>query len=93
MTVATVAQTSATLGYTPTLGSVSKIALSFTTTSHNIAANGNVSAGVANSAAPTVTQLNLGNRPANDRALGGWLRRVRYWPRVLSNTELQQVTI
>jgi hypothetical protein len=28
----------------------------------------------------------------NAQQLDGWLRRVRYWPRALSNTELRQVT-
>jgi hypothetical protein len=40
----------------------------------------------------TVTQLGIGNRPDLARPLAGYIRRIRYWPRTLSATELQQVT-
>ena len=40
-----------------------------------------------------LTTLTLGNDYSGATAyLNGWVRRVRYWPRVLSNAELQSVT-
>ena len=40
----------------------------------------------------TVTQLGIGNRPDLARPLAGYIRRIRYWPRTLSASELQSVT-
>ena len=40
----------------------------------------------------TVNQLGIGNRPDLTRALAGYMRRIRYWPRILTNAEMQSVT-
>ena len=42
---------------------------------------------------PALNVLTIGNVLAGSLlSLNGWVRRVRYWPRVLSNAELQSVT-
>lgn len=41
---------------------------------------------------PTVTQMIMGGRPAGANILNGWLRRIAYYPRRLSNAELQGIT-
>jgi hypothetical protein len=39
------------------------------------------------------TRLSIGSSPwAQDNPADGWYRRVRYWPRVLSDAEMQSVT-
>ena len=45
-------------------------------------------------ATPTINLLTLGNLsgPGVVNYLNGWVQRIRYWPRVLSSTEMQQVT-
>jgi hypothetical protein len=42
------------------------------------------------SAPSGLSRMLLGN--GRNNPLGGWLRRVTYWPRVLTDAELQQVT-
>jgi hypothetical protein len=49
----------------------------------------NVTAGFASLATSGVRML--ANATAGD-AISGWIRRVQYWPRVLADTEMQQVT-
>jgi hypothetical protein len=41
---------------------------------------------------PGINRLTLGSGYGGILPLSGWLRRARYWPRVLSNSELQSVT-
>ena len=42
---------------------------------------------------PWTTTLVIGDSPwGPGNQIGGHMRRVRYWPRALSNAELQQVT-
>jgi len=41
---------------------------------------------------PTVTKMNIGSRGAASIPYSGWIRRITYYPRRLSNAELQAIT-
>jgi len=41
---------------------------------------------------PTVTRLNIGNFNGSSQFANGWIRRITYYPRRLSNAELQAIT-
>ena len=72
---------------------VLKAAVAADNTSHACAAtvNGSTASTFALSGTlPTLTRLNIGGGRTN--AVNGWMRRVRYWPRVLSGAELQTIT-
>jgi hypothetical protein len=74
---------------------VNKVVSTFTTTRLSISSNGAVAAGAAQTAtAFTVpTRLVMGNDPwSMSTAFNGHIRRVTYWNRALSDTEMQQVT-
>jgi hypothetical protein len=77
-----------------TFGAVNKAAFAYLSGASNAAVNG--TAFGPNAAAFTVTgtvvELGSDGVTPGANALNGWLRRARYWPRVLSNTEMQQVT-
>jgi len=93
MTVAGSAQTTAQSStYPPPLGLPVRVGITYTTTAHQVSVAGQAPVSVANTGVPTITTMHIGNRPALDRALNGHICRVRYWPRVLSNAELQAVT-
>jgi hypothetical protein len=46
----------------------------------------------ATATVPTVTQINLGNNAAGSSNLNGHIARIAYFPRRLSNTELQALS-
>ena len=56
------------------------------------ASNGTLLTPDTTGAVPTVTLLRLGNRPSGAASLNGYLRRITYYPRRLSNAELQSIT-
>jgi hypothetical protein len=93
MIVASVAQTAALGSFTPVVGSVLRVGSTYTTTTHQISVGGGVIGSQANAGLPTITTLTIGNRPAGDRALNGCVRRIRGWPRVLSNAEFTAATL
>jgi len=77
-----------------TFGAVNKTAFGYLTGGSKAAVNGATLG--ANAVALTVTGTSIefgsdGVTPGNN-ALNGTLRRVTYWPRVLSDAEMQQVT-
>jgi hypothetical protein len=92
MGVASVAQTTASATFAPAAGTPLKLAMTYTTAAHQVCVNAGTPVSQTNTAAPGVNVLQLGNRPNLDRALNGYLRRVRYYPRVLSNAELAVAT-
>jgi hypothetical protein len=64
-------------------------------TSVGVCLNGGATGSAANSSAAqtTATYLSVGMGPwAFDHVINGHVRRIRYWPRVLSAAELQSVT-
>jgi len=77
------------------LGTVNKACGTMTASSAvNCAVNGSVGGGNTIAlGAQSATRLAIGNDPWSlSSAINGYMRRVRYWPRVLSNSELQSVT-
>ena len=72
---------------------VNKVAMTYARGAPNavtVAANGGAVTSGAPTGLPTPTRLTFGT--GRNTVLGGHIRRVTYWPRVLSNTELRQVT-
>jgi hypothetical protein len=90
--------TQVTPSYNPTIGAltigaVTKAAVAWRSGQQLSALNG-VTAGPDTQAAIPTAQLYMHVGTAGDGGLplDGYIRRVRYWPRVLSNSELQAVT-
>ncbi len=74
-------------------GSVAKAALGYAT--NDIAFSTNSSAALTDTVAtiPTVTTLYIGNANLGGNFYNGWIRRITYYPRRLSNAELQAITV
>lgn len=86
-----------TLSYAPTIGAlvpgaIAKVAASYRSGQQLAAING-VTAGadVQTTVPVAATRLQFGS-DAGGSVLNGYIRRVRYWPRMLSNAELQSAT-
>ena len=77
-----------------TPGTPFKIAATYSAAGTHVAFNGAMGGGTAAVSTPaTYTTLRLGVTDSNNaNAANGYLRGVQYWPRVLSDAELQQVT-
>jgi hypothetical protein len=75
-------------------GVISRSANTYTATEMFIALNGSVSAsGAVTGSLPAMTQLMPMPYGVNYQGqMSGWMRRVRYWPRQLSQSELISVT-
>jgi hypothetical protein len=77
-----------------TFGSVNKAAFAYLSGASTAAVNGTAigpSAAVLSVTGTTVEFGSDGVTPGNN-SLNGYLRRVQYWPRVMSNAEMQSVT-
>lgn len=75
-----------------TLTSVNKQATAYASSDQAGAVNGTLMTGIVSVATlPTITRLALGDGQGST-PLNGWLRRVSYFPRRLSNAELQAIT-
>jgi hypothetical protein len=79
---------------TMTPGTPFKIAATYSAAGTRVAFNGVMGTGTATVSTPaTYTTLRLGvTDSGNNNAANGHIRRVQYWPRVLSDAELQAVT-
>ena len=70
-----------------------KAALAVEANNMNLAANGTAGTTDTTCSVPAVSKLQLGNiNTGSGSALNGWLRRLTYYPRRLSNAELQTLT-
>ena len=75
-------------------GAMAKSALAWQIGSQSAALNGVLGAGASGALIPTgITTLRFGTLAGLTQMLCGWVRSVQYWPRVLSTTEMQQVTM
>jgi hypothetical protein len=93
-TAATVIQLNSSGGAT-VMSAANKLGLTYGGALWTSAGNGSAPQnGTGGTTIGTPTRLFLGGSNVNPAAwlLNGWIRRLRYWPRNLSNTELQQVT-
>jgi hypothetical protein len=77
-----------------TFGAVNKAAFAYLSGASTAAVNGTAIGPSAAALSVTGTLVEFGSDGVTPGAnsLDGCLRRVRYWPRVLSNAELQAVT-
>lgn len=71
----------------------SRSAFAYKTDDYALSANGGSIASDTSGSLPTaIAQMRLGNNPNSGVLLNGWLRRIAYYPRRLSNAELQGIT-
>lgn len=76
-----------------TVGSGNKAAMSWGASSYAASLNGGtVFSGSGAISVPALTTLELGLWGDQTNSLSGWLKRLRYWPRQLSNAELIAVS-
>lgn len=75
-----------------TLNATTKAALAYATNNFAIVANGGAVTTDTSGTVPTVTNLLLGSQVGGVAQLNGWVRRITYYPRRLSNAELQAIT-
>jgi hypothetical protein len=75
-------------------GALVKIAATYETNYFQQASNGTLATADTSGTLPTVTKLNIGSDggPTANTSLNGYLRRIVYYPRRLSDAELQSIT-
>jgi len=76
---------------TYTAGNVAKMAAAYATNDFALSTNGGAVLTDTSGTVPSVTAFNLGNQ-LNGNFLNGYLRRITYYPRRLSNAELVSIT-
>jgi hypothetical protein len=72
--------------------SLTKEAIAFAPNDYAGVVNGGTVVTSASLTLPSITQLSLGSRETGISQLNGHLRRITYYPRVLSAAELQSIT-
>lgn len=75
----------------PTVGTLYKAAMSFAVNDARAAVNGQLCTPDTNTPQPVPTLMNIGSM-ANNQSFYGHIRRIRYWPKRLTNSELQALT-
>ena len=91
-TVGGVAWTAVVTANATTANSVYKAASAFKAGDQAICLNGGTTATGANASLPAVTTVRLGSFVGNLNFINGYLRRISYYPRRLTNAELQVLT-
>ncbi len=76
----------------PAFGSITKTASAFAANDFRFAVNGASAGDDTAGTLPTVTRIDLGNRPATDRAIDGYIRRFAFFSTALTNAEMQALT-
>ena len=72
-----------------------KMGYAYATNDSALSGNGSALTGFAvdnTVSIPTVTAFRMGGKPLGAQAINGWLRRITYYPRRLSNADLQTIT-
>jgi hypothetical protein len=92
ITTGGVLQTSGVTSGTASANTTFKAALGYATNNVAISGNGGISGVDTSVTLPTVSQLNLGTRASAQLPINGYLRRITYYPRRLSNAELVSIT-
>ena len=76
-----------------TSGEIAKLGQSYKTNSHSIIQDGFTGFNDTTVNLPTnISQLNLGGRHNNQSQLNGWIRRLRYFNKQLSDTKIKKLT-
>jgi len=69
-----------------------KIAFAFTSNDFALSANGSAVLSDTSGTLPTVTKMDIGEATYNNSHLNGHIKSIKYYPRRLSNTQLQELT-
>lgn len=76
----------------PTANVVYRIAMAYNTDDFRAYANGVAGTPDTGGTLPTVTQMRIGSGVSGVQQLSGWIRKIAYWDRALTNNELQMVS-
>jgi hypothetical protein len=76
----------------PTVGVVNKTAIAYDGSTRGPAVNGVAGTKAGGAIAQGMTLLTWANRPLADRPINMWLRNTRFWPRMMSDAEMQSIT-
>ena len=90
--VGAVAQADIGVGPSKTAGSSFKVAGRYAANDFQAAADGILGSADTSGTLPTITALSLGGPVSFQPGASVWLQRVTYYPRALSNAELQAIT-
>ena len=69
-----------------------KIAFAFTSNDFALSANGSAVLSDTSGTLPTATKMDIGEATYNNSHLNGHIKSIKYYPRRLSNAQLQELT-